>query len=226
VRCLFASRFRAESVLVTRNKAEGIAAIAPAGCEVLVAPQEVLNEIVGFRFHTGIVACGVRADWGALRENLPAGAARALLVVCPEIANGENLGGLIRLSATFGATAMLLGERCHDPWARQPIRVSMGQIFSLPIVQSTDIVKDMQELSELGFTRVATVVDDQTAVDLAHFDAPARAAVVFGNEAQGISNHHLALCDARVTIPMRGEGDSLNVAVAAGIILHHFTCVK
>ncbi|MDW8263653.1 MAG: RNA methyltransferase, partial [Phycisphaerales bacterium] len=144
-----------------------------------------------------------------------------LLVVCPEISNSENLGGLIRVSAALGATAMLLGERSCDPLFRQTIRVSMGAIFSLPIGQSRDCLADLRDLQRLGVTRIATVLDE-SATPLASFGPrPPRCALLFGNEAQGLPPAYVDLCERRLTIPMCLGTDSLNVAVAAGIILHH-----
>lgn len=221
VRRLFASRFRAESVLVCENKASEIAAAAPAGTTVYVAPQAVLNQIVGFRFHTGVVAAGVREPSPQLTDTLSS-AGEVLIVVCPDLNNAENLGSLIRLSAGFGAAALVVGEHSHDPWVRQTIRVSMGTIFTLPAVQSRDITADLRRLGEMGVERVATVLDADAEV-LARSRPSRRMALLFGGEAHGLSPEHVALCDRKVTIPMRLGTDSLNVAVAAGIVLHHYT---
>jgi tRNA G18 (ribose-2'-O)-methylase SpoU len=221
VRRLFASRFRAESVLVSENKAPEILAAAPTGTPVYVAPQAVLNQIVGFRFHTGVLAAGIREPSPSLTDVLPS-VGDALVVVCPDLNNAENLGSLIRLSAGFGATAIVIGEHCHDPWVRQTIRVSMGTIFTLPVVQSADITADLRKLGELRVDRVATVLDP-AAEALARSRPSRRMALLFGGEAHGLVPDHVALCDKKVTIPMRLGTDSLNVAVAAGIVLHHYT---
>jgi tRNA G18 (ribose-2'-O)-methylase SpoU len=193
----------------------------PAETAVFVAPPRVLNQIIGFRFHTGVVATGVREKSPKLQDAIPA-EGRVLVVVCPEIANAENLGGLIRLSAGFGATAMLLGERCHDPWVRMTIRVSMGTVFSLPIVLSDNIARDLERLKELNVERIATVLDPSAEV-LAKSKPSPRMAILFGNEAHGLAAEHYTPCERRVTIPMKLGTDSLNVAVAAGIVLHHYT---
>jgi tRNA G18 (ribose-2'-O)-methylase SpoU len=227
---LLVSSFQTEAVFAAERREAEMAALVPPHVPLLLAPQQLMNQIVGYRFHTGVLASGIRRPAPKLADVLrPRG--EAMLVVCPEISNSENLGGLIRVAAGFGATAVLLGERSCDPFFRQAIRVSMGTIFSLPVVQSENIHTDLELLKSMNVERIATVLDE-TATPLAASQInTGRIAILFGNEAQGLTNDHLAHCDHRVTIPMRLGTDSLNVAVSAGIILHHFVhvarnCVK
>ena len=145
------------------------------------------------------------------------------VVICPEIANTDNLGALIRIASAFGADAMVLGERCCDPFYRQSIRVSMGTIFRMPLVRSADILRDMRALREhFGVQLLASVLADD-AEPLAPRRPPRRIGILFGNEAQGLREEEIAACDRRITIPMRLGTDSLNVSVAAAIVLYHFT---
>ena len=156
-------------------------------------------------------------------EEVCGGKERLTLVVCPDIANTENLGTLIRIAAGFGVDAMVLGERSCNPFYRQSVRVSMGTIFSLPIVESTDIRSDLRRLcDEFGVELVATVLDE-TAEPLDRAGRADKTALLFGNEAQGLSAEIVELCQRRVTIPMKRGTDSLNVYVAAGIFLYHYT---
>lgn len=226
---LLTSRHAVESVLVSANKADKLAALAARrSVPVYAAPQAVLNEVVGFRFHTGVLACGVRPASPRLEDVLTTDPATpTLLVVCPDLNNSENLGAMIRIAAAFGAAALVVGPACHDPWARQAVRVSMGTIFALPVVQSVDLPDDLRRLGhEFGVERVATVLDTAPDVEqLAAARASVRMAVLFGGEARGLTPDVLARCDRRVTIPMLLGTDSLNVAVAAGIVLHHFVHV-
>jgi TrmH family RNA methyltransferase len=92
----------------------------------------------------------------------------------------------------------------------------MGAVFKLPIVRSRDIVGDLKSLRTRGVELFATVLNAD-AHDLHDVKPPARMAILFGNEAQGLSPEHIELCDRRVTIPMKLGTDSLNVAVAAGV---------
>jgi tRNA G18 (ribose-2'-O)-methylase SpoU len=148
---------------------------------------------------------------------------RTTLVICPEIEKTDNLGSMIRVAAAFGADAMILGERSCDPFFRQSVRVSMGTVFFLPIVRSDDLARDLRRLrEEFGVERIAGVLGDD-AESLEGVRRAQRLGLLFGNEAQGLAREWLDLCDRRVTIPMKHGTDSLNVAVAAGVFLYHFT---
>ena len=221
VRRLLASSYETDSVLLAERIADELAPLVPPTVPVYVAPAELVSRIVGFRFHSGAIAAGRRKAPLALTDLLPRLGSTATLIVLPEITSTENLGGLLRIAAGFGADGVLLGERCCDPFYRQSVRVSMGTVFRLAIVQSTDLDADLRRLGHADFERIATVLDDN-ATPLATTTRRPRIALLMGNEAQGLSPHHTALCDHNVTIPMRLGTDSLNVTVAAGIFLHHY----
>jgi tRNA G18 (ribose-2'-O)-methylase SpoU len=225
VRRLVASpRFETRSMLLAERRVEEIAPLAPPGATVYVASSDVMHRIVGFKFHSGVLAVGRRRGPAPTLESVvPPGDSPITLVVCPEVANTENLGGLIRVAAAFGGGAMVLGPRSCSPFFRQSIRVAMGTVFSLPIVESQDLLRDLAWLrSERGVRSIATVLDD-SAEPLAQAARDPRIALVFGNEAQGLDDSIVRACDRRVTIPMKLGTDSLNVAVAAGVCLYHFT---
>ena len=223
VRRLLASDFKAESLMLVGRLVAEIEPIVPDDLPAYVVSVEVMQQITGMKFHGGILAVGVRKPAKTLEEVVPRHTDRLTLVICPDVHNVENLGSLIRLSAGFGADAMILGERCHDPFWRLSVRVSMGAIFSLPIYQSPDLNRDLLRLrDEWGVELVATVLDTD-AEPLKRAQRAARLGLLLGNEAQGLERQTVALCQRRVTIPMHRSTDSLNVAIAGGIFLYHFT---
>ena len=228
VRRLLASDYVTESVLLSERRSEEIAQSVPADVPVYVAPNDLVHEIIGFKFHSGVIACGRRKLATSLDDVLPKDAPRdtpLTLVILPETANAENMGSMIRLCAAFGVDALVLGERSCDPFWRQSVRVSMGTIFSVPIIRSDDLLRDMRRLqTERKITLTATVLDP-TAQELQAFqrNRPKRLGILFGNEAQGLDSRYVQACDHRITIPMRKGTDSLNVAVAAGIFLYELT---
>jgi tRNA G18 (ribose-2'-O)-methylase SpoU len=223
VRRLLASRYPTVSVLLARRRVEPIVPLVPAEVPVYVAEDALIRQVLGFKFHTGVIAVGRRLPSESLENVFEGRAGRVTLVVCPEVSNSDNMGSLIRISAAFGADAMVLGERCHDPFWRQSIRVSMGTIFSMPLVRSTDLLADLKQLRERwGVELIATVLADG-AEPLARAGRGERIGLLFGNEAQGLDERHVAACDRRVTIPMKLGTDSLNVSIAAALFLYHFT---
>jgi tRNA G18 (ribose-2'-O)-methylase SpoU len=226
VRRLLKSPVAVDSVLIARRKREIIEPLVAENIPVYCADDELIARTFGFEFHSGVMACGIRPASLDLAAVVPATPLPAVVVVCQEIANAENMGGLIRISAAFGACAMVLGERCCDPFFRQSVRVSMGTIFSLPIVRSENLLADLDWLGRAGrMTRVAAVLADD-AERLASLKHEPRVAVVFGSEGHGLDSRTIGACDRRVTIPMKLGTDSLNVAVAAAVFLYHLTLGK
>jgi tRNA G18 (ribose-2'-O)-methylase SpoU len=225
VRRLLASKLHTESVLVARRKAELICPLVGPEVPLFSASDEMVERIIGFEFHSGVMACGIRPPWPSVVEILGADLPRTL-VVCPKITNVENLGSLVRICAAFGVTGLVLGEQCCDPFFRQSVRVSMGAVFNLPMARTHDLDENLQHLKrDWGFELVATVL----SADAQPLSAAGRGpnlALLFGGEADGLNARQIDLCDRRVTIPMRRGTDSLNVAVAAGVFLYHFMDVR
>lgn len=223
VRRLLASDYAVESVLLAEHQVQTIAPLVRPGVSVYAASTALVNQIVGFGFHSGVMAVGRRRPTATIDELALRWGPRATLLVLPEVNKTDNLGSMLRLAAGFGVDGVILGERCCDPFYRQAVRVSMGAVFTLGIVQSVDLTADLRRLRhDHGFELAGTVLDER-AVALPSADRPERLALLMGNEAQGLSPQHIALCDRTLTIPMKLGTDSLNVAVAAGIFLYHFT---
>jgi tRNA G18 (ribose-2'-O)-methylase SpoU len=219
VRRLLASQYQVESVLVASRKANAIAGIIPDHVPLYVLPEAMLDAVIGYQFHTGMLAVGVRQASPAIDSVL---GEKSTFVILPEITNSENMGSLIRISSAFGVDAIILGPRCCDPFYRMSIRVSMGTIFSIPILRSENLTSDLAKLNSGGYEIVATVLD-KDAEPLDRATRGDRLALMFGNEATGLTAEDIAAANRRVTLPMQRGTDSLNVAIAAGIFLYHFT---
>jgi tRNA G18 (ribose-2'-O)-methylase SpoU len=223
VRRLLESDYPVVSVLLSDRRAKEIAPTIRDDVACYVVPDAVMHQVIGYRFHSGVIGCGRRKPRATLDQVVSREAATLTLVICPEIANAENMGAMIRLWAGFGVDALILGERSCDPFWRQSIRVSMGNIFRLPLVQSDDLWRDLKRLqSEWGVELAATVLDE-SVTPLSSFERKNRLGILFGNEAQGLDQDVIASCDHRITIPMKLGTDSLNVSVAAGIFLYELT---
>jgi TrmH family RNA methyltransferase len=141
----------------------------------------------------------------------------ALLVGLDGIADPGNLGSIIRTCDWFGAAGILLGRTSVDLYNPKVVRATMGGIFHVPVATGLDLPLSASQAKERGYT---VYVTDPSA-DL--FDAdvrfPERSLIIFGNEAHGVSEDLSRAADARVAIRRYGAAESLNVAVACGILL-------
>jgi tRNA G18 (ribose-2'-O)-methylase SpoU len=194
----------------------------PSEVPVYVAPRKLLEETIGFNFHRGCLACGVRESRKSLEDWSRPSKASWLIVVCPDVQDPTNLGTLLRNCAAFGVDLVLLGGKCADPFSRRVLRVSMGAVLELEIVEAQDLERDLTALKrEHGVELVATVLDpDAETLDRA--PRSPRMAILFGSEGHGLEATWIAQSDRRATIPIQLGTDSLNVAVASGIFLYHF----
>jgi tRNA G18 (ribose-2'-O)-methylase SpoU len=216
------SRFPLASVLATDRLAVEVGPRVPESVPLFVVPEKAIAALVGYNFHRGVLACGVRIPWPPI-EVLLNEPRRATVVVCPRIDNPENLGAIARIADVFGIDGILAGPRCPDPLSRRVLRVSMGSALGVPVMVSEDLASEVSRLrTELGFEVVATVLD-RSAESLDTYSRPDRVALMLGSEGHGLDSEWLVRCDRALTIPMREEAESLNVAVAAGIFLHHLT---
>lgn len=219
---LIESPFPVASVLVTDRREAEMATVVPAGVPLYVLPQPLVSDLVGYNFHQGVLACGVHRPWPALAELLDAAGARFTLVLCPRIDNPENLGAIVRLADVFDVSAVLVGGRCPDPLSRRVLRVSMGTALRRPVLSWDDLSPIARWLQSRGVCLAATVVDP-VVESLNAFRRPEKLGLVLGCEGTGLPAEWVSLCDRRVTIPMRPGAESLNVAVATGILLYHLT---
>ena len=225
---LLASDFRVASILVAERRAEEWAGQVPDDVPLYIIPQQVGEQLTGFNFHVGVLACGHRKPTRLLNEALPplnpqTAPAPLTLVLCPNCDNPENLGAIIRIGAAFGIDALLLSrDGCCDPFSRRVLRVSMGTAFRLPIIESSDLERDVKRLRDEWQVELIATVLDESAEPLSLSARGNRVGLLFGNEADGLDARWRSLCHRQVTIPMHGGTDSLNVAIAAGIFLHHF----
>jgi tRNA G18 (ribose-2'-O)-methylase SpoU len=187
---------------------------------VYSADQSVMDGIVGFPLHRGILALGRRAPLPDAADLLSACPAPALVVVLCGIANHDNMGGLFRNAAAFGAHAVLLDAQCCDPLYRKAIRVSVGGSLTVPFARVDPAVDIPDLLAQNGFSAFA--LSPAGATPLAKVRRPERAALLFGAEGPGLPAALLAGTQT-VSIPMASGFDSLNVATTSGIVLYHFT---
>lgn len=212
---------RAQSLLLAQKRVPALADVIdalPADVPVYAASQAAMDAVVGFPIHRGILALGRRAaepDAGMLLSELPD---EALVLVLSGIANHDNMGGLFRNAAAFGAHAVILDPTCCDPLYRKAIRVSVGAALIKPFARLGEDEDLLEVLARGGFEPLALSPGGRET--LAQTARAPRTAVVLGAEGPGLSQALLERAKT-VRIPMADGFDSLNVAVTAGVVLHH-----
>lgn len=210
-----------DSVLLAERRAEKLGQALqdlPTGAPVYVAPQAVLDLIVGFPIHRGVLAHGRRAPAVPVPALLGGLGPRALVLALFGIGNHDNMGGAFRNAAAFGADAVLLDPECCDPLYRKAIRVSVGAALAVRFARFGQAEDPIAALTAAGLQPIALSPRGETP--LSRLAPPARAALLLGSEGPGLPEALLARCRT-VSIPMAPGFDSLNVATTAGIALHH-----
>ena len=217
-------RFRVHSVLVNDAALHHLeSAMARLGADVpiLVGGARTLADIAGYDVHRGCLALVHRPSPTPVDTLIAAG---ATLVVLEAVSNADNVGGIFRNAAAFGAGGVLLSPACCDPLYRKAIRTSMGATLRVPFASAgvADWPRVLTRIKAAGFTIVALTPREPSATleAFALRPRPPRLALIAGAEGTGLTSAVEAAADVRVRIPISGSVDSLNVAVAAGIALH------
>ena len=212
------SRHQPESVLIAESRAEALETLlAGADAPVYVASAAVMEAIVGFDIHRGVLAIGRRApaeDAAALLARLPP---QALVVALIGVSNHDNVGGIFRNAAAFGADAVLLDGASCDPLYRKAIRVSVGASLITPFVRGGSGAELLDALGIAGFATFA--LSPSGARTLEEARPAARTCLMLGAEGPGLPAELMARAVA-VRIPMAAGFDSLNVATTSGIALY------
>ncbi len=190
-------------------------AVAALECPVYVASYDVLQAVTGFHVHRGALASFGRLPLKTAAEVLE-GASR--VVVMETVTNHTNLGAVFRSAAALGMDAVLLSPNSCDPLYRRTVRVSMGQVFSVPYAFLDRWPEGIDDVRAAGF-RVLALTPDRAATDLADVVVAAedKVALLFGAEGPGLTEEVMRASDERVRIPMAAGVDSLNVGAAAAV---------
>jgi tRNA G18 (ribose-2'-O)-methylase SpoU len=240
-RLLAAGGFATRSVLGTEPV---VAALADALARrpevpVFLVRQHVMNDIAGFDIHRGCLGIGerpaVRRWQDIVNSQIPTpnsqgatpnsqGPAPKRIVVLERVANADNVGGVFRSAAAFGADGVLLDPATTDPLYRKAIRTSMGAALQVPFARADPWPGALTELRRLGFAVIAMTPLPRAQPLREAVDAVAGrpVAILLGHEGDGLSASAMAACEVQARIPIDSDVDSLNVVSAAAIALYEF----
>lgn len=196
------------------------AAIRKKGAEVYVAPDEVIEDIIGFRFHKGIMAVGYCPEKLTASGSLKIAKSPQLVVALNAVNDPQNVGLIVRNAAAFGSGALVVDSQTYDPYYRKAVRVSMGTVFKLPVYYEDDLASGLMCLKKEYRMRIIAATLGKGAVDINEADLSGNICLVFGNEDKGVSAKILKIADLKVRIPISRSVDSLNVAGASAVCLY------
>ena len=195
------------------NDAALVERAATAGAEVVTVASGPFRKASYRDRPEGLLAVAAQFDTGLTRLDLTG---TPLVLVAEGIEKPGNLGTMLRTAEAAGASGVIVADPTTDPFNPNVVRASLGTLFTVPlaVASTTDAISFLRGS---GITIVATT----PVGDSPHYapDYTPASAVVVGSEQYGLSREWLEAADVRVVIPMPGSVDSLNAAMAAGIVL-------
>jgi 23S rRNA (guanosine2251-2'-O)-methyltransferase len=184
-----------------------------AAVPVRFEPRLALDRLAGTSAHQGVVALGAAKKYAELEAVVQAG----ILVVLDGVEDPHNLGAIIRTAHAAGAAGVVIPERRAANVTDVVAKAAAGALEYLPVVRVTNINRTLEELKERGYWIYG--LDERGTEDYDRIQYSAPTALVLGAEGKGLHEQVRKHCDMLVRIPLAGKISSLNVSVAAGIVL-------
>lgn len=185
------------------------------GARLLEVTDSVLSAISPVRQPSGVVAIAHRrsSSLESVFERAP-----QMVLMLDHVQDPGNVGAIVRAADACGATGVVVSPRTADPFGWKALRGSMGSAFRLPVAAGMDLAAAAAHARKSGVRILAAVPRAGTALPRCDLRRPS--AVLLGGEGAGLSAELIALADEPLTIPMRQEVESLNVATAAALIVY------
>ena len=224
-RLLASGRFAVKALLVTDTALEALVGDLEARDDdllIYVVSRTLMRQVGGYDFHQGCLGLAERPGPQDPAQVLRKVDLRRPIVVLERVGNPDNLGGIFRNAAAFGAGAVLLSPGCCDPLYRKTVRTSMAMSLQVPFAVIDDWPAGLAPIRDRRYELVA-LTPAPGARALTRYRRPdvGGVALLLGNEGDGLSPPVLAAADAQVRIVLEPWVDSLNVATASAVALHY-----
>ena len=209
---LFFTKTEEETLRDIVNEAE------EKGVHLYCVDEKVMAKLSDTKTPQGVLAV-IRMPANNLRQLRPDTASdnNAPVIILDRVQDPGNLGTIIRTADAVGALGIILLEGCVDAYSPKVVRASMGSLFHLPVIQNVFSEEVLAWCYCHGYEPAATALKNAHTIYKA--DLSKKMAFIFGNEANGVCEELQAAAETRLFIPMAGQAESMNVAMAAGIIL-------
>jgi len=176
--------------------------------------REALDRAAKGAPHQGVIAFGVAHQYAELEDIL---ADARLLVILDGVEDPHNLGAIIRTAHAAGVNGIIVPERRSAPLSETVARVSAGALEYMPVARVTNVTRLLEQLKQRQFWIYGLDERGTEPYDRVEYTEPA--AIVLGSEGRGLHDNVKKHCDFLINIPMAGAVSSLNVSVAAGVVL-------
>ena len=197
------------------------AAARERGVVVVDCDRRKLDAMSRTHSHQGVIAVSAVREYASVDDILSAARDKGeapLIVVCDELSDPHNLGAVIRTAECAGAHGVIIPKRRSAGLTAVVAKTSAGAVSYLPVARVPNLTACLKELKEEGVWVYGTAADGATPLYQADLKGPA--AIVIGSEGDGMSRLVREQCDFLVSIPMRGQLNSLNASAAAAIVLY------
>lgn len=191
------------------------------GVVVVEADRRKLDAMSATHSHQGVIAVAAVREYASVSDILQAARDKGeapLVVVCDELSDPHNLGAVIRTAEAAGAHGVIIPKRRSAGLTAIVAKTSAGAVSYLPVARVANLTALLKELKEEGLWVFGTAADGTTSLYQADLKGPT--AIVIGSEGDGMSRLVREQCDFLVSIPMRGQVNSLNASAAAAVVLY------
>lgn len=178
-------------------------------------PVKQFNKLIETESSQGIVGVVKRPAYGSA---IPGG---NIIIALDKVSDPGNLGTIIRTAYWFGVKDIILSEDCADPYNPKVIRSTQGGVFHVNLFEDTELAAELKKLKQDNYKIYLFALESEKFLE--QIPGNNKSVLVFGSESRGISNDLLNEGFETVKIKGNSDSESLNVAISAGIALHHFT---
>jgi 23S rRNA (guanosine2251-2'-O)-methyltransferase len=200
------------------DRIESVVQLAKSrGVPVRFEDREQIDRLAGTREHQGVAALAAAKPTIELEDMLAGKASDGLLVLLDGVEDPHNLGAIVRTSLAAGAKGVVVPERRAAGLTDAVERASAGALAHLPVARVKNLVRAMEQMKEVGYWLIG--LDERAEKNYTDVDLKGSTGIVLGREGEGLHELTRKRCDFLVSLPTRGPVRSLNVSVAAGIML-------
>lgn len=192
-----------------------------AGAVIVPTDRRKLDQMSPTGAHQGVIAAVAAHEYASVDDILALAAERGeapMIVICDELSDPHNLGAILRTAECAGAHGVIIPKRRSVGLTAVVAKTSAGAVEYLPVARVSNIANTIRDLKERGVWVYGTAADAESS--LYRTDLTGAAAIVIGNEGEGMSRLVRESCDVLVSIPMKGRISSLNASAAAAVLLY------